>query len=96
MRIFHKAIVGCIAAVVLTLAAAVAEAGELRIALAEEPSAIDPHSHDSAANNIVRRHLFDSLVMTDAALRLLPAGDRLAIPGQGHLGVQATARRHVP
>lgn len=72
LRIFHKAIVGCFAAVVLTLAAALAEAGELRIALAEEPSSIDPHYHDSAANNIVRRHLFDSLVMTDAALRLLP------------------------
>jgi peptide/nickel transport system substrate-binding protein len=51
---------------------AVAFGAELRIGLAEAPSALDPHYHDDAPNNVVRRHIFDSLVYTDAALRLAP------------------------
>jgi peptide/nickel transport system substrate-binding protein len=51
---------------------AMAFGAQLRIAISEEPSALDPHYHDHAPNNVVRRHIFDSLVRTDSALRLLP------------------------
>ncbi|HEX2725284.1 MAG TPA: ABC transporter substrate-binding protein, partial [Beijerinckiaceae bacterium] len=43
-----------------------AHAQELRIALASEPTAIDPHFHNLAVNNALRRHIFEGLVGQDA------------------------------
>ena len=49
-----------------------AAAQELRIGLAAEPTAIDPHFHNLAANNALRRHIFEGLVGQDAQQRPSP------------------------
>ena len=49
-----------------------AEAQELRIALAAEPTSIDPLYHTLNPNNQVARHIFDRLVHQDARQRLIP------------------------
>ncbi len=56
---------------VLALAAP-AHAQELRIALAAEPTSIDPLYHTLNPNNQVARHIFDRLVHQDARQRLVP------------------------
>jgi peptide/nickel transport system substrate-binding protein len=59
------------------LALAVASAGsagaeELTIALAAEPSAMDPHFHNLGPNNAMRAHIFESLIWQDAKQSLEP------------------------
>jgi peptide/nickel transport system substrate-binding protein len=49
-----------------------ASAQELRIALAAEPTSIDPLYHTLNPNNQVARHIFDRLVHQDARQRLVP------------------------
>ena len=49
-----------------------AGAQELRIALAAEPTSIDPLYHTLNPNNQVARHIFDRLVHQDARQRLVP------------------------
>ena len=46
--------------------------GPARIALATETSSIDPMFHNVTPNNNVARHIFDTLVTSDAQLRLQP------------------------
>lgn len=61
------------ALIVATLAmASPAGAQELRIALAAEPTSIDPLYHTLNPNNQVARHIFDRLVHQDARQRLVP------------------------
>ncbi len=45
----------------------------LRIALASEPTAVDPHYHDLTPNNALAAHIFDSLVLQDEMQQLKPA-----------------------
>jgi len=47
-------------------------AQELRIGLAAEPSALDPHFHNLSPNNALLSHLFERLVETDAKNKLVP------------------------
>ncbi len=54
------------------LVAAPATAQNLRIALASEPTAIDPHYHDLSPNNALISHIFDGLVRQDELQRLHP------------------------
>src|SRR5512140_3191883 len=54
------------------LNAAPATAQSLRIALSSEPTSVDPHYHVLAPNNALAAHIFDSLVGTDEAQRLVP------------------------
>jgi peptide/nickel transport system substrate-binding protein len=56
----------------LLAAAPAASAADLRIGLAAEPSALDPHYHNLIPNNSMFTHLFDSLVEQDAKQRLIP------------------------
>jgi peptide/nickel transport system substrate-binding protein len=49
-----------------------ASAQELKIALAAEPTSIDPLYHTLNPNNQVARHIFDRLVHQDARQRLVP------------------------
>ena len=49
-----------------------AGAQELKIALAAEPTSIDPLYHTFNPNNQVSRHIFDRLVHQDARQRLVP------------------------
>jgi peptide/nickel transport system substrate-binding protein len=49
-----------------------AEAQNLRIALSSEPTSVDPHYHVLAPNNALAAHIYDSLVDTDEAQRLIP------------------------
>jgi len=49
-----------------------AVAQELKIALAAEPTSIDPLYHTLNPNNQVARHIFDRLVHQDARQRLVP------------------------
>lgn len=48
-------------------------AQSLRIALSSEPTSVDPHYHVLAPNNALAAHLYDSLVDTDEAQRLVPS-----------------------
>jgi peptide/nickel transport system substrate-binding protein len=52
--------------------AAPAGAQELRIGLASEPSAMDPHFHNLAPNNSLLSHIFDRLVHQDEMQRHIP------------------------
>ncbi len=47
-------------------------AQELRIGLASEPTAMDPHFHNLSPNNSMLSHIFEALVDQDARQRLVP------------------------
>jgi peptide/nickel transport system substrate-binding protein len=49
-----------------------AVAQELTIGVSAEPSALDPHYHNLGPNNAMRRHMFESLVLSDENQRLSP------------------------
>jgi peptide/nickel transport system substrate-binding protein len=49
-----------------------AQAQELKIAIAAEPTSIDPLHHTLNPNNQVARHIFDRLVHQDTQQRLVP------------------------
>ncbi|HKF72182.1 MAG TPA: ABC transporter substrate-binding protein [Stellaceae bacterium] len=63
--------VGALVAATLVLASP-AGAQDLKIALAAEPTSIDPLYHTLNPNNQVARHIFDRLVHQDAKQRLVP------------------------
>ena len=47
-------------------------AEDLKIGLSAEPSAMDPHFHNLTPNNALLSHIFERLVETDAASKLIP------------------------
>lgn len=49
-----------------------AMAQTLRIALASEPTAVDPHYHELTPNNALALHIFDNLVLQDEKQALKP------------------------
>src|SRR3546814_20828956 len=49
-----------------------AVAQELTIGISAEPSALDPHYPNLGPNNAMRRHMFESLLLTDENPRLSP------------------------
>ncbi len=55
-----------------SLSSAPAMAQTLRIALASEPTAVDPHYHDLTPNNALAMHIFDGLVLQDEKQALRP------------------------
>ncbi len=57
---------------VLFVFATGATAQELRIGLAAEPTAMDPHYHNLSPNNSLLSHVFESLVGQDERQRLTP------------------------
>jgi peptide/nickel transport system substrate-binding protein len=69
---------GRICAVAILAASAVlgpgapADAKDLRMALASEPSSMDPHFHNLTPNNALTAHVFDRLVHFDANQKLIP------------------------
>ncbi len=69
MKTRSTALVGALAALCV---AGAAWAQELTIGIASEPSSIDPHYHNFAANEAMRRHVFEALVGWDAKQRLVP------------------------
>jgi peptide/nickel transport system substrate-binding protein len=56
----------------LGLLTAGARAQELKIGLAAEPSAMDPHYHNLAPNNSILSHVFERLIEPDEKQRLTP------------------------
>ncbi|WP_375465467.1 ABC transporter substrate-binding protein [uncultured Methylobacterium sp.] len=58
-------------AAALGLLATAAAARDLRIGLAAEATSIDPHFHNLGPNNSLRRHIFEGLVTTDAAMNVV-------------------------
>ena len=48
-----------------SMLSAPAIAQTLRIALASEPTAVDPHYHELTPNNALALHIFDNLVRQD-------------------------------
>lgn len=40
-------------------------AEDLTIALASEPSAMDPHFHNLGPNNAITRHIYEPLILQD-------------------------------
>jgi peptide/nickel transport system substrate-binding protein len=59
-----------VVAVVAVAPSALAQ--ELKIGLAAEPSAMDPHFHNLTPNNAMLSHIFERLVETDPQNRLVP------------------------
>jgi peptide/nickel transport system substrate-binding protein len=59
-----------VAAVALFIGSAAAQ--ELRIGLASEPTAMDPHYHNLSPNNSLLNHLFERLVGQDDRQRMVP------------------------
>jgi peptide/nickel transport system substrate-binding protein len=62
---------GLLALPLAALAAPVA-AQELKIGVASEVTSIDPHFHNVGPNNYMRRHIFQALIATDEAQKLVP------------------------
>ena len=69
MNIFRTALAGLAATTIL---AGAAQAEELTIGLASEPTAMDPHFHNLGPNNAMSRHIFDRLILQDANQGLQP------------------------
>ncbi len=65
-------LIGCILLAGAALVAPTAVAQELRIAIAAEPTSIDPLYHTLNPNNQISRHIFDRLVLQDPRQRLTP------------------------
>jgi peptide/nickel transport system substrate-binding protein len=61
-----------IAVAALSLATGSALAQEVKIGLSSEPTSMDPHFHNVGPNNMLRRHIFQSLVSTDDKQSLTP------------------------
>ena len=57
---------------VLTVQTNDAQAEDLTLAVASEPSSVDPHFHNLGPNNALSRHFFDRLINTDEKQRLKP------------------------
>src|SRR5436305_1130693 len=55
-----------------SMLSAPAMAQTLRIALASEPTAVDPHYHELTPNNALAAHIFDNLVLQDEMQALKP------------------------
>ena len=66
-----KAVLGAVAAASLIWSAS-AEAKELKVGLANEPTAIDPHYHNLTPNNALASNIFETLILQDERQRLLP------------------------
>jgi peptide/nickel transport system substrate-binding protein len=66
-----NAVFGAIAAAALIWSAP-AGAKELKVGLANEPTAIDPHYHNLTPNNAMAANIFDTLILQDEKQRLLP------------------------
>jgi peptide/nickel transport system substrate-binding protein len=56
----------------LALFAAPLGAQELKVGVASEVTSIDPHFHNVGPNNSLRRHIFQGLVSTDEAQKIVP------------------------
>ena len=66
-----NAVLGAVAAATLIWSAS-ADAKELKVGLANEPTAIDPHYHNLTPNNALASNIFDTLILQDERQRLLP------------------------
>ncbi len=66
-----KTVLGLALSAGLVLAPA-AGAKEITIALASEPTAMDPHFHNLTPNNSLLSHIYDALVLTDERQNLQP------------------------
>jgi ABC-type transport system substrate-binding protein len=62
----------CATVASLALVIVPALAQDLKIGVASEVTSIDPHFHNLGPNNALRRHIFESLVATDAQQKLVP------------------------
>jgi ABC-type transport system substrate-binding protein len=92
---FVKRSLASAAALIMCLVTPVA-AQDLRIGLAAEPSAMDPHFHNLTPNNGLLGSVFERLVEFDEG-RAGPRPRRILEDGQRqHLGIQAAAGRQVP
>ncbi len=67
MRLFAK-----VSLPLALFAAAPLAAQELKIGVASEVTSIDPHFHNVGPNNSLRRHIFQGLVSTDEAQKIVP------------------------
>ena len=66
-----NAVLGAVAAAALVWSAS-ADAKELKVGLANEPTAIDPHYHNLTPNNALASNIFETLILQDERQRLLP------------------------
>lgn len=56
----------------LALACGAAHGQVLRVGLASEPTAMDPHYHQATPNDALSAHVFETLVSADAGMKLTP------------------------
>lgn len=71
MRIAKTLLAG-LALGLAVLAAPAVQAQEIKIGLAAEPSAMDPHFHNLTPNNSLTSHVFDRLIHFDAKQKPIP------------------------
>lgn len=69
-RVMELAAAALVVGLGLTMTSA--QAKDLRIALAAEPSSMDPHFHNLSPNNALTSHVFERLVHFDAKQNLVP------------------------
>src|SRR3546814_5645933 len=67
-ELMRKSTLLCAVSLAAVLASPAVEQ-ELTIGISAEPSALDPHYHNLGPNNAMRRHMFESLLLTDANQR---------------------------
>ena len=70
---WFRGVAGLAISGVVALAGDAAQARDLRVGLSAEPTSMDPHFHNLGPNNALRRHIFESLIDTDAQMRLKPS-----------------------
>ncbi|MEN5082494.1 ABC transporter substrate-binding protein [Bosea sp. TWI1241] len=61
-----------LAAIAMPVLAVTAPAQELKVGISAELSAMDPHYHNLTPNNMVSRHIYETLVGQDEKQRLVP------------------------
>ena len=69
---FFRSKLAMIAVACVVGVAAPSQAKDLTIALASEPTSIDPHFHNLTPNNSLAMHFFDALVIFDEKQRVTP------------------------
>ncbi|MFN4089887.1 MAG: ABC transporter substrate-binding protein [Alphaproteobacteria bacterium] len=72
MKLRARYLLSAVAALALVGGLGSADAAQIRIGLAQEPSSIDPHYHNLGPNNAFSAHVFDALVGMDENQRPIP------------------------
>src|SRR3546814_16411173 len=82
MKLRARYLLSAVAALALAGGIAAADAAEMRMGLALEPSSIDPHYHNLGPHNALSAQPFNALLQTDETKRQIGQPARRAREGQ--------------